>query len=156
MKYISMMLLAVLLLGSCKEKQSEEAAEAAEETQMERVMRIHDELMPKMTRLGQLEGEVRATMDSLQNDTIKLRSIALLKRTNEKMMNWMMEFGEDFDSEQILDGKELTDEQKKLLYDYEVRIKKLRIETGEVIQRVGMKLEAEREAQMEQEMQEGQ
>ena len=42
------------------------------------------------------------------------------------MMNWMVDFGNAFDSAEVLDGKELTEEKKKTLDAFENSVNELK------------------------------
>lgn len=115
---------AILILNACKNKEAETAVE--ETSQMESVMATHDEIMPYMSEIGQLIRQLEEGMDSTQDDDARMGVIADLKSANEDMMTWMMEFGDDFDSEEVLDGKPLNEDKTQKLIAYEKSIDQLR------------------------------
>lgn len=92
---------------------------------MEQVMAIHDEVMPKMGKLGKLVGELKSKVDSTEAGQQYETAMKDLQAANESMMNWMMNFGERFDSDEILNGKELTAQKKEWLNEEEEKVKAL-------------------------------
>ncbi|MEO9512405.1 MAG: hypothetical protein ABJN84_02785 [Flavobacteriaceae bacterium] len=93
---------------------------------MEQVMAIHDEVMPKMGTLGKLVGELKRKIDTTERGQQYEGAMKDLQAANKSMMDWMMGFGDRFDSDEILDGKELTEEKQKWLNEEEVKVKALR------------------------------
>lgn len=120
-KYTSILILAVLLFVSCKEnKKAQEGP-----SQMEQVMAIHDEVMPKMGKLGKLVGELKSKVDTTAIGQEYEVAMKDLQEANTSMMDWMMNFGERFDSDEILEGKKLTEEKQQWLSEEEVKVKAL-------------------------------
>ena len=127
---ISLTLLSLfVLLAACKNevKKEAEAVEAQETTQMEKIVEVHDELMPKMSEISLMITQLEDSMDGTANDSLKVAAVAELKGANESMMEWMMEFSEDYDSEEVMEGKELTPEKKALLDTYEESVMDLKL-----------------------------
>jgi len=60
-KYLLLLVCASIFL-SCKEQEKQAKEEI---NQMEHVMAIHDEVMPKMGKLGKLVGQLKPMADSL-------------------------------------------------------------------------------------------
>lgn len=120
MKKYSSLLMAVLLLAiACKN-----AAEKEQGTpQMKTVMGIHDEVMPKMGHLGKLVGQLKPMADSLGMDSPQGKAMRDLQGAHKAMMDWMQDFGNTFDSEEILKGKALTPEKQALLNNEEEKIR---------------------------------
>mgnify|MGYP003147511703 CR=1 FL=1 len=119
-KLFSILICTVLLLSfSCKEKKK--APDGS--TQMKKVMAIHDEVMPKMGSIGKLVGELKPKVDS--TETGKQYEVAMkdLQAANTAMMDWMKEFGDRFDHEEILEGKELSAEKQQWLDEEEEKVK---------------------------------
>jgi len=116
-------LLILILLFSCKQ---ENKTDEEQPTQMEEVMAIHDEVMPKMGKLSKLVAELKAKVDTTA--TGKEYEVAMkdLQEANKSMMDWMMGFGERFDSDEILEGKELTQEKQTWLNEEEEKVKALK------------------------------
>lgn len=115
------MLLAISLIGlsSCKEQK--------EPTQMQKVMAIHDEVMPKMSQLGDLVGE----LNEKENDSTEIGQKYMqarkdLQAAHKSMMDWMQNFGNRFDPEEILNGKALSEQKKQWLDEEEEKVKKLK------------------------------
>lgn len=119
MKKITILLAAtlVLLLFSCKEEKKAES-----NLQMKQVMAIHDEVMPKMGKLGQLVGKLKPMADSLGLESPQGKAMKDLQEANMSMMDWMQGFGDRFDSDEIMKGKELSDEKKKWLDEEEEKV----------------------------------
>lgn len=119
MKKITILLAAtlVLLSLSCKEQKKEES-----DLQMKQVMAIHDEVMPKMGKLGQLVGKLKPMADSLGLESPQGKAMKDLQEANMSMMDWMQGFGDRFDSDEIMKGKELSDEKKKWLDEEEEKV----------------------------------
>jgi len=114
-------LLAILvLLGSCKTQE--------EPTQMQQVMAIHDEVMPKMGTLSKLVAQLKPLADSTETGLEYQKAMHDLQAANRSMMNWMRGFGERFDSDEILNGKPLSAEKQAWLKEEEEKVKALREE----------------------------
>jgi hypothetical protein len=119
-KLFSILICTVLFLSfSCKEEKK--APDGS--TQMKKVMAIHDEVMPKMGTIGKLVGELKPKVDS--TETGKQYEVAMkdLQAANTAMMDWMKEFGDRFDHEEILEGKELSAEKQQWLDEEEEKVK---------------------------------
>lgn len=118
--------LALLMIYSfffvgCKEEKKETSP-----SQMEQVMAIHDEVMPKMGQLGKLVGQLKPMADSLGTDSPQAKAMRDLQDANKSMMDWMQGFGERFEPEEIMDGKELSDEKKQWLNEEEEKVKEVK------------------------------
>ena len=90
---------------------------------MKKVMAIHDEVMPKMSTIGKLVGEIKPKVDSTemgQNYEVAMKD---LQEANRAMMDWMKDFGDRFDHEEILEGKELSEEKQQWLDEEEEKVK---------------------------------
>ncbi len=90
---------------------------------MEKVMAIHDEVMPKMGKLGKLVGELKAKVDTTEMGQKYEVAMKDLQEANTAMMDWMKGFGDRFDSDEILNGKELTEEKQQWLDEEEEKVK---------------------------------
>lgn len=132
LKYIlSVFLTLSILLFSCKdEKKTEEGP-----TQMEQVMAIHDEVMPKMGKLGKLVGELKTKVDTTEVGQQYEVAMKELQAANESMMSWMMTFGDRFDSDEILNGKELNEQKKEWLNEEEEKVKALQEQINSSIEK---------------------
>jgi len=117
--HLVLILACVTFLISCKEEKK--VAEGP--TQMEEVMAIHDEVMPKMGKLGSLVGKLKPVADSLGAESPHAQTMRDLQKANESMMDWMKGFGDRFDSDEILEGKILTPEKQKWLDEEEDKVK---------------------------------
>jgi len=117
----------IVLVSSCKEEK--------ENTQMKEVMAIHDKVMPKMSQLGSLVGE----LNDKEKDSTDLRiqyerARKDLQAANKSMMDWMQNFGNRFDPEEILKGKELSEQKKQWLNEEEEKVKALQEEINSSIE----------------------
>ena len=131
--FISFLTLATL---SCKENKKGE-----EPTQMENVMAIHDEVMPKMGTIGKLVGELKSKVDTTEAGKQYEKAMRDLQKANQSMMDWMQSFGNRFDSNEILEGKELTEQKQKWLDEEEENVKALREEINSSIEKAETLLE---------------
>lgn len=121
-KYILVLIaIATYTLTSCKE----EKKAAAQPTQMQQVMAIHDEVMPKMGELGKLVSTLKPMIDSTKTGMQYEKAMIDLQNANKSMMDWMQGFGSKFDSDEILNGKELSAEKQNLLNTEETQIKEV-------------------------------
>ena len=118
MKKILFALLAIFCLNSCKtdKKDSEETA------QMKKVIAIHDEVMPKMGRLSNLAGELKARIDSTEQNGEYAEALNELQEAHESMMTWMKGFGERFEADEIAMEKKLTPQKKVWLDEEEEKV----------------------------------
>ncbi len=66
-KIFSILLCTILFLSfSCKQKQDDKETTTESTAQMDKVMAIHDEVMPKMGTIGKLVGELKPKVDSTE------------------------------------------------------------------------------------------
>ncbi|WP_340157457.1 hypothetical protein [uncultured Maribacter sp.] len=107
---------------SCKESKKTET----ETSKMSEVMAIHDEVMPKMGTLGKLVGQLKPMADSLGAESVEFKAMKDLQEANRYMMDWMQGFGDRFDADEILNGKDLSDEKKKWLLEEEEKVKQVK------------------------------
>lgn len=116
---------------SCKEEKKTEAT-PVHNLQMKQVMAIHDEVMPKMGKVGQLVGQLKPLIDTTAQGRQYATAMKDLQAANESMMKWMQDFGDQFDSDEIMNGKELSEQKKLMLNVEEENIKsvKKQIETS--------------------------
>lgn len=89
-------------------------------------MAIHDEVMPKMGTLGKLVGQLKPMADSLGAESVEFKAMKDLQEANRSMMDWMQGFGDRFDADEILNGKDLSDEKKKWLLEEEEKVKQVK------------------------------
>ena len=121
MKINFILLLMVLLTFSCKQEKKTEGP-----SQMEQVMAVHDEVMPKMGAIGKLVGELNEKVDSTETGLKYQAAKRDLQAAHKSMMDWMQGFGDRFDSDEILNGKELTAEKQQWLKEEEEKVNKLK------------------------------
>ncbi len=122
LKYFGLILILSFVIYACKE----EKKVGEEPTQMEFVMDIHDEVMPKMGTISKLVSKLKPKVDSTNNGMAYGKAMKDLQASHKSMMDWMAGFGDRFDSDEILNGKELTDQKKLWLEEEEVKVKALR------------------------------
>ena len=119
-KYILILVSLIFAISmACKEDKKV----STESTQMKTVMAIHDEVMPKMGKIGSLVAQLREKIDTDQGGAIEKKAMEDLQDANASMMEWMQGFGNRFDSEEIMDGKALIEEKKQWLNEEEEKIK---------------------------------
>ncbi len=131
-KVFSILTCTVLFLSfSCK--QEKKVAEGP--TQMEKVMAIHDEVMPKMGTIGKLVGELKAKVDTTEMGQKYEVAMKDLQDANTAMMDWMKDFGDRFNSDEILNGKELSEEKQQWLDEEEAKVKEVKEKINGSIER---------------------
>jgi len=116
--------LALLIIGliySCKEEKKSDTV-----SQMKQVMNIHDEVMPKMGAMAKLAGELSSKEDSTEIGMQYKAARRDLQAARDSMMQWMQGFGNKFDSDEIMNGKKLSDQKQIWLNEEEDRMKAVR------------------------------
>lgn len=116
------LILCLLVIFSCKDKGK--TAEAT--SQMEEVMMIHDEVMPKMGKLSKLVSELKSKVDTTAQGKKYGEAMKELQDAHKSMMHWMQGFGDRFDSDEILNGKTLSPQKKEWLNEEEEKVKALK------------------------------
>jgi hypothetical protein len=124
-KFFSILAVVLIISGiSCKDEKKEAATTSNE--QMKKVMAIHDEVMPKMSVMGSIVGELSSKEDSTEIGLQYKAARKDLQDAHKAMMDWMQGFGNRFDSDEILNGKELTEQKQIWLDEEEEKVKALR------------------------------
>ncbi|WP_411029053.1 hypothetical protein [Spongiimicrobium sp. 3-5] len=119
-KNIVLLLVTTIILSvSCKD-------DGEKASQMQQVMAIHDEVMPKMGTLGKLVAELKGKKDTTATGLKYAEAMSDLQQSHTSMMAWMQGFGTRFSSDEIMNGKALTEEKQKWLDEEEVKVKALR------------------------------
>jgi len=143
-KFISILAVVVLISSiSCKDEKKE-AAKASNE-QMKKVMAIHDEVMPRMSAMGSMVGELSSKEDSTEIGLQYKAARRDLQDAHKAMMDWMQGFGSRFDSDEILNGKELTEQKQIWLDEEEEKVKALREQINSSIENAEKILELNKE-----------
>lgn len=119
--FLIVITLLMSLVFSCKEDKKTEVS--SETSQMKQVIAIHDEVMPKMSEIGSLVAALRKKIDTDQGSAVDKKTMEDLQDAHKSMMEWMQDLGDNFDSEEILDGKALTPAKQTLLDKEEERVK---------------------------------
>ena len=114
-------LLLTITFYSCKENPKSDTP-----TQMQEVMAVHDEVMPKMGTIGKLISQLDAKIKETDSTDVLVKARQDLRDGNKAMMDWMMNFGNRFDTDEIMKGKALTEEKQKWLDEEEIKVKALR------------------------------
>lgn len=128
---ISIAFIFSLIFIACKE----EKKMPNKNTQMKEVMAVHDELMPKMGKIGRLVGELNSIKDSTDNGQLYKEAKIDLQEAHKAMMDWMKELGDRFDYEEIMKGKELTEQKQEWLNEEEAKVKALKEKINGSIER---------------------
>ncbi|MFK7812633.1 MAG: hypothetical protein AB8B59_09075 [Maribacter sp.] len=111
-------LVFILTLGCKAEKKA-----SKESNQMEEVMAVHDEVMPKMGKIGRLVADLKKRIDTDKGGAAEKKAMEDLQEAHKTMMDWMKGFGDRFDSDEIMNGKELSKEKKQWLNEEEEKVK---------------------------------
>lgn len=122
MKYTFSLLSAFLILVSysCKQEKKDDANKMAE------VIAVHDQLMPEMGTLTKLIGELNSKVDSTEIGIKYEAAKKDLQNAHKSMMDWMKGFGDNFDSDEILNGKALSADKQKLLEEERDKIEEIK------------------------------
>ena len=104
MKKIAFFLCLGLILA-CNNEQAKLAEEF--NLKMDKAIEAHDEVMPKMGKIGKLINALETEIDSLNRDTYEA-AMKDLQMGHTKMMTWMKDFGNDFTPQEIQDGLQTT------------------------------------------------
>lgn len=120
----SIILSLFILFVSCKSEPKKDESPS----QMEEVMAVHDEVMPKMGTISNLIADLKPKVDSTEVGKEYLKAIRDLQGAHKSMMNWMKGFGERFDYEEIMNGKELNAEKQGWLQEEGIKVNELREE----------------------------
>lgn len=119
-KYVLILASVIFTLSiSCKE----EKKESPESNQMEEVMAVHDEVMPKMGKIGSLVAQLKKKIDSDEGGIKEKEAMENLQDAHKSMMDWMQGFGNRFNSDEIMNGKELLPTKKDWLNEEEEKVK---------------------------------
>ncbi|RRO20272.1 hypothetical protein EIG84_04930 [Flavobacteriaceae bacterium 14752] len=103
---ITQLLLAglVFFLISCSDSKPKEVTEFNKK--MTETIAIHDEVMPKMSKINQLLSQLETKMDSTNVEKFQ-PAMEDLKSGHDKMMTWMKSFGDEFSKTEINQGIQL-------------------------------------------------
>ena len=143
-KFFNILAVVVLITSiSCKDEKKE-AAKASNE-QMKEVMAIHDEVMPKMSAMGSIVGELSSKEDSTEIGLQYKSARRDLQDAHKAMMDWMQGFSNRFDSDEILNGKELSEQKQIWLDEEEEKVKALREQINSSIENAEKILELNKE-----------
>ena len=109
---------------SCQENPKD----TSEYAQMERILALHDEVMPEMGTISGLIGQLEPLFTADSTLVQYGSAVEDLKMANGAMMQWMMDFSEDFTTDEIM-GKTMIDKEKQNLLDrYEESANRLKLE----------------------------
>ncbi|NKI26189.1 hypothetical protein HCG49_06415 [Arenibacter sp. 6A1] len=131
----SFLLFAMLLIAisfSCKEEESK--------TQMQNVIAVHDEVMPKMGTISQLISQLEER--SMEDHTYMLAKKDL-ELAHKAMMDWMKGFSERFSPNEIMKGQELSEEKQQWLDEEEVKVNALKEQMNSSIEKAQQLLQKE-------------
>ena len=118
MKIKTVILIALIVHTiSCKSEEKK----TNEETRMERVISVHDEMMPKMGTIGKLIRALEQKADSTAGEPYKFAQDDL-ENAYTYMMDWMKGFGDRFDSDEIMNGKALSKQKEAWLIEEEEKV----------------------------------
>ncbi|OUS16526.1 hypothetical protein A9Q93_05630 [Nonlabens dokdonensis] len=134
--------IAMFTLTSCKkEATAEEKALATQieayDALMTEAMEVHDEIMPKMGELMELQGEITEKAETGELSDANQSSIVAeeLTKSHDGMMTWMKDYSEKFPyGEPSPETKEAIDEKLPALEQEVEEIKELRDQTMEAIE----------------------
>jgi len=121
-KNVLLLLVLVALTLSCKKEQKE----TKEATRMERIIAVHDEVMPKMGTIGKLISALEPKVDSTSIGNEYKVAKDDLEEAYNFMMDWMKGFGDRFDSDEILEGKTLSEQKEAWLIEEEDKVNNMK------------------------------
>lgn len=91
MKYINLLVFAILLLNSCDNGTKKEI-----QTMHEKVMEVHDGVMTRMDDIHNLKKELSKSLADTKDSTEIMDAIKKLDDADEAMMVWMEEFNAEY------------------------------------------------------------
>ncbi len=113
----------ILLFISCNQLSKEEQEFDA---LMQKVIDVHDEVMPKMGEMSTLIKELESKIDTTASGKSHAKAQENLKDSYDFMMEWMGDFSEKFPHTKEKMSSEKMTTQMKLLKEEEVEVNKLR------------------------------
>ncbi|AYN69454.1 hypothetical protein D1013_19735 [Euzebyella marina] len=119
-------LLILMLTLFVSVSHSQESGE--EPNKMISVMASHDEVMNDMPKLSKLINKLTTRANASYKKEKYELAIKNLKAANQSMVSWMENFSERFDADEMMKGKQLTEEKKKWLLEEEKKIALLKEE----------------------------
>jgi hypothetical protein len=130
------LIVSSVLIVSCSEKQKE-----AKDELYDKVMAVHDEIMPKMGDIMKFKKQLQEKIDALSEaeeiDSVKIseleQAIADLDNSHDEMMGWMRQFDNDFEGM-------VNEDIMKYLNDQMGKIKKVGEVTNAALQNAQQKL----------------
>ena len=128
---IGCLLCLSLLAGACRGEKKETPDQ--DPNQMEVVLAVHDEVMPRMSEIGRLVARLKPMADSTETGLPYLKAMKDLQDAHQAMMDWMKGFGDRFDHAEIMEGKALSAEKKEWLAEEEVKVRAMRDQVVESI-----------------------
>ncbi|MCV9386038.1 hypothetical protein [Reichenbachiella ulvae] len=137
MRYISILL--IVILSACGSKKPEAVSTEFNQL-MKEVIEVHDVAMAEMGNLISLKKELAATLDSTENDSVKLQAIEDLDIAHESMMVWMRGFSDAFTAEQITKGLPDTYESEEVRAEAEETLIDLK-EQAESVEEMNQKVQ---------------
>ena len=125
MRQLSILLVSfTFTFFSCQENPKD----TAEYAQLERILAVHDVVMPEMGTISGLIGQLEPLFTADSTLVQYGSAVEDLKMANGAMMQWMMDFSEDFTTDEIL-GKTMIDKEKQNLLDrYEESANRLKLQ----------------------------
>ena len=112
----------LLLIIGCKEV-TEQQNPIVESYPMKEVMAVHDELMPKMGTIVQLQQKLKDTAIVGHKQAYED-----LKTANDAMMLWMENLADDFETDELLSRKQLSEEKLQVLDTYTESVEALKVQ----------------------------
>ncbi|MAJ37149.1 MAG: hypothetical protein CMC19_04365 [Flavobacteriaceae bacterium] len=120
MKKTTILFSIILCLSSCNfQVNNDKSSEVPEKVSMSVVLDIHDEVMPKMSTIAKLSSELKPL---IKEDSLAKEKFDNLVHAHEEMMNWMQAFGTKFNSDEIMNGAELSEEKREILAQEKIAI----------------------------------
>ncbi len=141
MKKIALAFLSICLLAACNNtspetKDSSETEELASVQLRKEVMELHDKVMPEMTPMSKLQGQLSQAAAG-RADSLEIMTAATdLKYAKDAMMMWMRDFSNNFDDS-------WTEEEKVAFFEEEkAKMERIDTKTQEALKQGALVLEA--------------
>ncbi|MDH7448328.1 hypothetical protein [Aquimarina sp. 2201CG14-23] len=118
-------ILGLLVFFSCNQLSKEEQEF---DTLMQKIIDVHDEVMPKMGQMSTLIKELESKIDTTSQGKNYAKAQKDLKDSYDFMMDWMSDFSTKFPygEENTADDKEKFNTKMKMLEQEEIEVNKLR------------------------------
>ncbi|MDG1571717.1 hypothetical protein OZ410_05280 [Robiginitalea sp. M366] len=114
---------ALTLFASCRETPKNEDPNRE---RMEAIIAIHDEVMPEMGTIAKLVAQLKPLADSIEAGAPYRVAMEDLQQAHESMMDWMKNFGDRFNYEEIKGIEPISPEKQDWIREEEESVQAMK------------------------------